>query len=194
MKRKQRHKKTKQTIEWKTYLPFFLSIGVAIFLKGAGLSLAVSIGCIAFGLVIILIDNDTKKTNLSKEASLLFFHKFHSYCGLLKNYREAFYKAVESLPLSHVKDQLNDYLENGQDGDLPLYITSTRKEYSLVSMVQLLYRNDEEYDARQMDLLLSRIEDYEEEEKEETSNASSLWLGILFASLLVLLLLSNYEA
>ena len=93
----------------------------------------------------LLMQKEERKGSENKETCIEFYRLFILHSSLLRSYKEGFLKAIDDLPISVVKDSLKDYVDGESKGDLPLYYTNTRAEYSLVSLVQHLYYNDEEY-------------------------------------------------
>ena len=93
----------------------------------------------------LLMQKEERKGSENTETCIAFYRLFILHSSLLGSYKEGFFKAIDDLPISVVKDSLKDYVDGESKGDLPLYYTNTRAEYSLVSLVQHLYYNDEEY-------------------------------------------------
>ena len=137
----------------------------------------------------LLMQKEERKGSENKETCIEFYRLFILHSSLLRSYKEGFLKAIDDLPISVVKDSLKDYVDGESKGDLPLYYTNTRAEYSLVSLVQHLYYNDEEYlssTTQQVEEYLFAFEKEGERKKETpvTLIAFSLFLLALAGLLL----------
>ena len=137
----------------------------------------------------LLMQKEERKGSENKETCIAFYRLFILHSSLLGSYKEGFLKAIDGLPISVVKDSLKDYVDGESKGDLPLYYTNTRTEYSLVSLVQHLYYNDEEYlssTTQQVEEYLFTFEKEGERKKETpvTLIAFSLFLLALAGLLL----------
>ena len=137
----------------------------------------------------LLMQTEERKGSANKETCIAFYRLFILHSSLLGSYKEGFLKAIDGLPISVVKDSLKDYVDGESKGDLPLYYTNTRAEYSLVSLVQHLYYNDEEYlssTTQQVEEYLFAFEKEGERKKETpvTLIAFSLFLLALAGLLL----------
>lgn len=137
----------------------------------------------------LLMQKEERKGSENKETCIEFYRLFILHSSLLGSYKEGFLKAIDGLPISVVKDSLKDYVDGESKGDLPLYYTNTRAEYSLVSLIQHLYYNDEEYlssTTQQVEEYLFAFEKEGERKKETpvTLIAFSLFLLALAGLLL----------
>ena len=137
----------------------------------------------------LLMQKEERKGSENKETCIAFYQLFILHSSLLGSYKEGFLKAIDGLPISVVKDSLKDYVDGESKGDLPLYYTNTRAEYSLVSLIQHLYYNDEEYlssTTQQVEEYLFAFEKEGERKKETpvTLIAFSLFLLALAGLLL----------
>ena len=137
----------------------------------------------------LLMQKEERKGSENKETCIEFYRLFILHSSLFGSYKEGFLKAIDDLPISVVKDSLKDYVDGESKGDLPLYYTNTRAEYSLVSLIQHLYYNDEEYlssTTQQVEEYLFAFEKEGERKKEApvTLIAFSLFLLALAGLLL----------
>ena len=137
----------------------------------------------------LLMQKEERKGSENKETCIAFYRLFILHSSLFGSYKEGFLKAIDDLTISVVKDSLKDYVDGESKGDLPLYYMNTRAEYSLVSLVQHLYYNDEEYlssTTQQVEEYLFAFEKEGERKKETpvTLIAFSLFLLALAGLLL----------
>ena len=119
-----------------------------------------------------------------KEYNLTFVRLFYHYSSLLNSYEEGFKKAYEVLPLCHLKDKLTDYMDNPK-GPLPLLLTNTLQENSLIDLLNRFLHSQEEVTSEDLGRLQRAIRLYEEEDRSK----SQMSVSFLLPSVLLLVYL-----
>lgn len=134
------------------------------------------------------VKNDYKQRKNEIEFYLNFADDFYLYSSLLSSYKDGFKKSVESLPSSHLKDDLTDYLENGNE--LPFSLTNTRRENHLKDVIERFYYSNEEVSDQDLSYLKLSIESYKKETsiKEKVLPLETCISVILITIFLILML------
>lgn len=120
------------------------------------------------------------------DDALTFYHLYLSRLVFTSSYHEAFLEAVEKMEISALKDKLTDFIEAENSSELPLQITGSRSEYSLISFLYILYHNDEDYSSMTTAIYQAKLSEYENECKHKNP-LDERTIPIIFVSLFVIL-------
>lgn len=105
-----------------------------------------------FLFVYIFLNNPRKKDKQKNEELSLyenFYERYFLYSGLENSYLLGFEKAVDTLPISLLRDSLKDFQDNDRKGSIPLQVNRTQSERNLIRGVK--ERLEEEYEYTYQD-------------------------------------------
>lgn len=105
-----------------------------------------------FLFVYIFLNNPRKKGKQKNEELSLyknFYERYFLYSGLENSYLLGFEKAVDTLPISLLRDSLKDFQDNDRKGSIPLQVNRTQSERNLIRGVK--ERLEEEYEYTYQD-------------------------------------------
>ncbi len=119
-----------------------------------------------FGLFLfVYVSLDSAMTKEKKNKAMIqtyadFYERFFLYSGLENSYLLGFQKAVDTSPISLLRDTLKDFIDNDRKGNLPLQIKNSQSELTLIRSRKERLKDDFEYsypDSRERYLLFKRV-------------------------------------
>ena len=116
-----------------------------------------------FGLFLFILDSSSRKEKKGKAGLQTykdFYERFFLYSGLENSYLLGFRKAVDTSPISLLRDSLKDYIDNDRKGNLPLQVKNSQSELNLIRARKERLRDDFEYtypDSKERQLLCARV-------------------------------------
>lgn len=176
------------------YLVFIIAVLLGIFLYIITNKIILFVLSMAFCLTSYMIfsseienENQKKNKNLEILLNIEFFENFYLYSSLNNSYWEGFKCAFDNLKLSHLKDKLQDYLDN-PDSTLEIQCSNSRIENLLLDMlIKFLHSNEEtnENDLNQFHLLLLS---YKKENETDKNKIPLYFISVLICVIIVLII------
>lgn len=85
-----------------------------------------------------------KEEKNKRERYYHFYDRLIQYAYLDDDFPKAFEKAVDTLEISDLKDNLQEYIDNSFQGELPLAYLNTRAEASLIESIKKAPEQEED--------------------------------------------------
>lgn len=160
-----KEKRNKSENKLSLIIVFFFFIGIALYLLCKVMLIFVISMIIGITTSSLFHDDnyeiEYKKRKHEIPFYLSFINNFYLYSSLLSSYKQGFIESVNSLGSSHLKDDLTDYLEQGNE--LPFTLTNSRRENHLKDVIARLYYTDEEINDNDLSYLNNSIKTYQNE-------------------------------
>lgn len=149
-----------------TYIPLIVLflLGFIVYYKTKNVQaflLLADFGLFLF--IYIFLDSSSRKEKKGKAGLQTykdFYERFFLYSGLENSYLLGFRKAVDTSPISLLRDSLKDYIDNDRKGNLPLQVKNSQSELNLIRARKERLRDDFEYtypDSKERQLLCAIV-------------------------------------
>ena len=152
----------------------------------------ISYGC--FNLITPILYKGEKKKKYKEMANdyIQFYKSFEMFSTLESDYLTGLYKSIEYLPLTTLKESLQEYIDGNKTLDEALILTSDRIETNLIDEVKRCLLDGHEYYSYNK-RLHEKIIKYEEEMKYKKSSTDYIFIaGFLFIAYLSFIIISIY--
>lgn len=160
MKHKKEKKVEKKSYDISLIIPIFaillFSVMFYLYTKDIWITLFLIIS-LFITLLLSKSGNKPKEDDKLITDMISFYQNFISFSGINLSYHTGFISAVGALPISKMKESLQDYIDSSFAGDIPLFLKDSRDEMSLSSSIKLLLRDDEEYERYTIDAIKKKF-------------------------------------
>lgn len=126
------------------------------------------------------------KENEDKKERIMFYKNFVDYSLLLSSYKEGFFTAKDKIERSRLKDYIEDYLENKENG-LQIKEINTQKENHIFDLILRYENSDEEISFSSLKSLKEEINKLE---IENSDNENYMTIPIIFSLIFAVFLIS----